>query len=218
MEQPCYKCGQPVEEGVPFCSHCAAPQIRVVLAEPPPSLATPGAELSPSAPASETVPVIAVPVHWSQTIRPCALAAAIATLLVALRLYPIVAMFSAGFLSAVFYRQRWRQAPMRAGIGARLGSLSGLLWFAMLSIIEAVLVLGMHQGDEIRKQTIAAIDQAASQISDPHVLELFNRLKTPEGLEAVMIAGIITSFVAAIVLGAIGGAVAGALLRRQDKS
>ena len=40
MEQPCYKCGQTVEEGIPFCPHCSAPQIRVVVAEPaPPPLA-----------------------------------------------------------------------------------------------------------------------------------------------------------------------------------
>ena len=34
MEQPCYKCRQLVEEGRPFCPHCGAPQIRVLVAEP----------------------------------------------------------------------------------------------------------------------------------------------------------------------------------------
>lgn len=213
MEQPCYKCGQPVEEGIPFCPHCSAPQIRVVIAEPPLPAQTDAADL----PASETVPVLGVPMRWSQTIRPCALAALVATMLVALRLYPIVAMFSAGFLAAVFYRQRWPQAAMRAAIGARLGALSGLLWSAMLSILEAILVLGLHKGDEVRKAVVAAIDQVASQTSDPRVLEVLARLKTPDGLEAFMIAGIVTSFLAAIVLGAIGGALAGALLARRDK-
>jgi len=216
MEQPCYKCGQAVEQGVAFCPHCSAPQIRVMVAEPPVEVPTSVDAQSPNA-ESVAVPVISVPMHWSQTIRPCVVSAVIATALVVLRLYPVVAMFSAGFLAAVLYRQRWREAPMRAGLGARLGMLSGLLWFAMLSILEAVLVLVLHQGDQIRKAAIASLDQFAAQTSDPRLLDWVAQLKTPDGLEAFMIAGIITSFLAAVVLGAIGGALAGVLLRRRDR-
>ncbi len=36
MDHPCHKCGQSAEDGVPFCSHCGAPQIRVAMAEPAP--------------------------------------------------------------------------------------------------------------------------------------------------------------------------------------
>jgi hypothetical protein len=155
--------------------------------------------------------------HWSQTIRPCIVAAVIAIALMVLHLNPFVAMVGAGSLATVFYRQRWREAPMRAGLGARLGMLSGLLWFAMVSILEAVLVLVLNKGGEIRKGAIATLDQVAAQTSDPRLLDWVSRLKTPDGLEAFMIAGVITSFLAAVVLGAIGGAVAGALLRRRDK-
>src|SRR5512146_1503001 len=30
MEHACHKCGAAVEDGVPFCPHCNAPQIRVM--------------------------------------------------------------------------------------------------------------------------------------------------------------------------------------------
>src|SRR5206468_6389886 len=107
MEQPCYKCGQTVEEGTPFCPHCSAPQIRVIIAEPPPlPLAFAAATTTHEAtvlPASQTVPVLALPMQWSQAFRPCALAAVVASLLMSLGLNPFVAMFSVGFLAVVFY-------------------------------------------------------------------------------------------------------------------
>ena len=111
MEQPCYKCGQVVEEGVPFCPHCSAPQIRVVLAEPAPSpiFAAVGPSQDTAAfPSAQIVPVLALPMQWAEAFRPCALAALVASLLMSMGLNPFVAMFSVGFLAVVFYRQRRR--------------------------------------------------------------------------------------------------------------
>jgi len=111
MEQPCYKCGQTVEEGIPFCPHCSAPQIRVVIAEPAPqplafSPASTTSRDSVVLPASQTVPVLALPMQWSQAFKPCALAALVASILMSLGLHPLVAMISVGFLAVVLYRQR----------------------------------------------------------------------------------------------------------------
>src|ERR1700745_381022 len=106
MDQPCYKCGQAVEQGIPFCPHCSAPQIRVVVAEPvavPCGLANAStSEAAAVLPASQTIPVLALPMHWSQALKPCALAALIASVLMSLGLNPFVAMFSVGFLAVVF--------------------------------------------------------------------------------------------------------------------
>jgi hypothetical protein len=80
MEQPCYKCGQPVEQGVAFCPHCSAPQIRVVIAEEAiAGLALPDAPLNlPNAVSAQTVPMLAISSPWSLAVRPCAFAALIA--------------------------------------------------------------------------------------------------------------------------------------------
>jgi len=221
MEQPCYKCGQLVVEGRPFCPHCFAPQIRVLVAEP---VATPAplTETSTAAPdilpASETVPVLAVPRHWSHALRPCALAAFVASLLMSLGLNPFVAMFSVGFLAVVFYRQGQPTSLIKAATGARLGALSGLLWFAMSSILEALVVLLLHKGPELRKGLTAVIEQAASRTSDPQALAIFDRLKTPEGIEVLMVFGLISGFVASILLAVIGGALGGAIFRRRNRS
>jgi hypothetical protein len=222
MEQPCYKCGQTVEEGIPFCPHCSAPQIRVVIAEPAPSpLAFAAATASQDAaalPASQTVPVLALPMQWSQAIKPCALAALVASVLMSLGLNPFVAMLSVGFLAVVFYRQRGPGIKLKAASGAGLGSLAGLLWFAISSIFETSIVLFLHKGPELRTALIAKIQEAGAQTSDPQVLAVFDRFKTPGGLEFLMVMGLIFAFLASIVLGGLGGALGAAILGRRDRT
>jgi hypothetical protein len=218
MEKPCYKCGQPVEEGVPFCLHCSAPQIRVVIAEPPSnaSATIDDAAVSPCE-IPQTIPGAILSMRWSHAIQPCALAALVATLLMVLGLNPFVAMISVGFLAVVFYRQRRPGTAIKAPAGAKLGALSGLLWFGMASILEALLVLLLHKGPEFRKELIDRIQQAASQTSDPQALAVFDRLKTPDGLVFLMLFGLVFAFFAAIILAGVGGALGGAILGRKDK-
>jgi hypothetical protein len=222
MEQPCYKCGQTVEEGVPFCPHCAAPQIRVVIAETAPQpLTFAGAMAQDSAalPASQTLPVLALPVRWSQSVGSCALAALVASILMVLGLHPFVAMPSAGFLSIVFYRQR-RPSEMRlkAATGAALGALGGLLWFAMSSIMGALIVVFMRKGPELRVALLAKIQESASQTTDPQMLSMFERFKTPAGFEVLILAGLVLAFFSSIVLGGLGGVLGSAILGRRDRS
>jgi hypothetical protein len=156
--------------------------------------------------------------QWSDAFRPCALAALVASLLMTLGLNPFVAMLSVGFLAVIFYRQRRREITLKATAGAGLGALAGLLWFAMSSVIEALVVIFFHKGPELRNELMVRIQQAAAQTSDPQVLAIFERLKTEGGLEVLMVTGLIFAFLAAIVLGGLGGALGGVILGRRDKS
>src|ERR1700729_1344495 len=220
MEQLCYKCRQTVEEGVPFCPHCSAPQIRVVLAEP----VTPVAAAFSSAasqdstvlPASQTLPVLALPMRWSQALKPCALAALVASLLMAMGLNPFVAMICVGFLAVVFHRQGRREMVVKPTTGAALGGLGGLLCFAISTIPETSVVIFMHKGPELRTELLARIQQASTQTSDPQVLSVFAQLKTPGGLELLMLIGIFFAFLAAIVLSGLGGAIGAAIFSRRS--
>lgn len=171
----------------------------------------------PSLPASQTVPVLAVPMHWSQALKPCTLAAGVAAMLMLVGLNPFVGLLAAGFLSVIFYRQARPEAAIRPGTGARLGALSGLICFALASVVEAMLVLVLHKGAEIRQGLLTAINQAATRTSDPQALAMFERFKTPEGLELLMVFGILFGLVAAVVLSAISGAVGGAVLGRRQR-
>jgi hypothetical protein len=223
MEQSCYKCGHTIDEGRPFCPHCSAPQIRVVISEPISATAPLADEASvpqvaAALPASETVPVLAVPMHWSHAVKPCALAALVGFFLTILGLHPLVAMLVVGFLAVVFYRHGRPGVSLTAGAGARLGALSGLLLFAVSSILLAGWILVLHQGPEIRQGLLAVIDQAASRTSDPQALAVFDRFKTPEGIEFLMVAGLIVGFLASVALGALGGVLGGSVLGRRNRN
>ena len=153
--------------------------------------------------------------QWSQALKPCALAAVVASVLMSLGLNPFVAMFSVGFLAVVFYRQGRPEANIRARTAAALGSLGGLLWFAMSAILETSLILLTNKGGELRAELLSRVQQAASQTTDPQVLAVFDRFKTPEGLQMLMLIGIIFALFASIVLGGLGGTVAGTLFKRR---
>lgn len=222
MERPCYKCGQAVEEGVAFCPHCSAPQIRVVIAEPvtapPVSAAAVSANGSMALPESQILPGTPLPVRWSASVKPCALAAVVATMLMALGLNPFVAMASVGVLAVVFYRPRQLGTARGAGLGARLGALSGLLWFGMSAILQGLFVAVLHKGPEIRDEVLKKVQQTAPNTNDPQVQAMFDYFKTPGGLTVMIALALLFAFVAALALGTLGGALAGTFLSRRNKS
>jgi len=222
MEQPCYKCGQAVEEGIPFCPHCSAPQIRVMIPEPvtAPSVLNPAAATSQGSvgfPAAQSAPTLAFSIRWSQALKSCALAALVASLLMSLGLNPFVAMFSVGVLAVILHRQRRKEFPITASTGAGLGALAGLLWFAMSAILEALTVFLLHQGPALHEEVLKKIQEAASKTTDPQVLAMFDRVKTPEGFEFLLIAALVFAFFAAIALGSLGGLLGGAILGGRDR-
>jgi hypothetical protein len=221
MEQSCYKCGQPVEEGIPFCPHCAAPQIRVVIAQPTPVLAvaadTPATTESSSVSAGQSIPVVAVPMRWSGAMKPCTLAAVVGVLLMFLGLYPFVAMLCVGFLAVIFFRQSNPSFSIRTATAARVGALSGLLWFAISSIALTLFTIILHKGPEIRTQILDKLQQTASQTTDPQLIAMFDRFKSPAGLEFLMIASLVLAFLAALVLGSLGGMLGGFVMARRDR-
>jgi hypothetical protein len=221
MEQPCYKCGEEVEEGIPFCPHCAAPQIRVVVADPVQALAIasdPQISTEPlSHSAEQAVPVVAIPMHWSGAMKPCALAALAGALLMVLGLYPFVAMVCVGFLAVIFFRQSNPGFSIKTATAARVGALAGLIWFAISSIVATLFTLVLHKGPDIRSQLLEKLQETAAQTTDPQVIAMFDRFKSPEGLELLMIASLILAFIASLILGSLGGALGGFVLGRRDR-
>lgn len=224
MEQSCYKCGQLVEEGRPFCPHCAAPQIRVLIAEPVPAPNSVAqieakAESDAELPASETVPVLAVPIRWSQAFKPCALAAIVASLLMFLNLNAFVGMLSAGFLAVVFYRSGRPGVALKAGAGARLGIFSGLLSSAIIASMFALAAVVPDLRSRLQQQLTDYVQKlaAARPTSDKTFQPLLDQLKTPEGFIALLIALAVALLISSIVLGGFSGAVTAAVLSRRER-
>jgi hypothetical protein len=225
MEQSCYKCGQWVEEGVRFCPHCAAPQIRVMIAQP---VAVASARTDVVAahdddaryPASQTVPVLAVPVQWSQAVKPCALAALVAIVLTFLRLYPLVAMLCVGFLAVVFYRQSLTGMAIKTGTGIRIGAFGGLLYFGIIALLITIAAIFPDARATLRNEGLAVPLQryAALHPGDAQVQAVLEQMKTPEGFAVMLILVSILLLVTAILLGGVGGALAASILRRRDQT
>jgi hypothetical protein len=125
-------------------------------------------------------------------------------------------MLAAGFLSVVLYRRRCPAAHPTAGMGARLGALTGGLGFGVLAAILA-LWTAFRSGKEIHDALLTYIQQYAAHSSDPRmqqVLELFN---TPEGFTFIMILTLIMTLVAFTIFSSLGGAIGAFLLHRKER-
>jgi hypothetical protein len=223
MEQSCYKCRQVVEEGIPFCPHCSAPQIRVVIAEPvPPSLAFAAAaepQGTVGLPASHTLPVLALPLQWSSSLKPCALAALVASVAMVLKLIaPVIAVTGAGFFAVAIYRRNSPGVIVGAASGARLGAFCGLFCSAITAVLAALRVAVFHQGEEIRRMMLDIVQQTAARYSDPQFQPTLEFMRSPAGLISMMVFLLIVGFLAFLLMGTVGGALGGVLLGRRDKS
>src|SRR6202790_1255390 len=127
--------------------------MRVGIAESaPPSLAFDSAaedQASTALPASQTLAVLAIPVQWSEAFKPCALAALVASLLMALGLDPFVTMLSVGFLAVVFYRQRRLGSTIKPATGWRVGAASGFLGVCHYGTADGAGIHGIGLQDEV---------------------------------------------------------------------
>ena len=208
---------------MPFCQHCGAPQIRVATAEPLLASASESAEgQSPrdldAFQTSQHVSKVVSTMPWSNALPACALAAAIAAVLMALGLMvPFLAVVGAGFLAVGFYRRRNPGVLIKAGAGARLGAVSGLLCFGMSAVLEALALAIFHKGAVLRDKMLEAIQQAASRTTDPQAVAMLGYLKSPPGMALMIAFVLVFAFIAFVALSSLGGALGGILLGRANR-
>jgi hypothetical protein len=219
VEQSCYKCGAAVEEGVAFCPHCNAPQIRVIGTEP---VASAAARDSPSVVLSNLDPDPRVPlttsIQWPRALPAAALSGLVAALLM---LTPLGAfglgMLAAGILCVFLYRRVDPFLNLTPWTGARLGAASGAMGFAILMTIFAIGVAAFNAGGEIHQKMLDAIQQAAARSSDPQAQQAVEFFKTAPGLTLFMILGSILLCIMFVLFSGLGGALGAVLLRRKDQ-
>ena len=218
MDQSCYKCGQAIEDGKPFCPQCGAPQIRVTMPEAAVGL-TPASDNALAAPHSDAaaLPDTALAGNWSHDVKPCALAAAIALVLTFVGLNPFVAALGAGLLAVAFSRRSAAGTVSRPASGARLGAIGGLLFFGMSTIFETLAIIILHKGAELRGEMIDKIQQAATRYPASEVQPFLDFAKSNEGFAFLMVASVIFGLLAFILLGSLGGAFASRFMGRHHR-
>ncbi len=214
MEHPCYKCGASVEDGTPFCPRCSAPQIRVAGPEAPaPVGVTPEVAIEQYASHAPPQPSS---LEWPQALPSAGIALLAAIFLILVGMPAGLGMLAAGFLSVVLYRRRCPTTHVTAGMGARLGALTGVLGFGAVAVMLAMWT-AFRSGKEIHDALQNYIQQYAAHSSDPHmqqVLELFN---TPEGFTFIMILSLIMTLAAFLIFSSLGGAIGAFLLHRKER-
>lgn len=212
MEHACYKCGSNVEDGIPFCPQCNAPQIRVEGAS---AEAVSAAEL-----AGVSLPdhYDGTTIRWADALPSAALAGLIAAFLMFIPLGAFgLGMLAAGVLCVLFYRRRNPLSNLTPGMGARLGLVSGTLGFGIFAVFSAVGTLIFHTGGQLRAAMLEAIEQSAARSSDPQAQQIIQYLKTPPGLALMMGLSLGVVLVAFLILSSLGGAVGAAMMRRKDR-
>jgi hypothetical protein len=213
VEHPCYKCGASVEDGTAFCPRCNAPQIRVAGAAP---LAPAGA--APEVAIEEYTSHAPLPsaLEWSDALPSAGIALLAAIFLMILGLPTGLGMLAAGFLSVILYRRRCPAIHVTAGVGARLGALTGGLGFAVLAAILALWTV-FRSGKEIHDSLLNYVQQYAAHSSDPRTQQVLDLFNTPEGFTFIMVLTLIMTLVAFLIFSSLGGAVGAFLLHRKDR-
>lgn len=205
-------------EGAPFCPSCGAPQIRVVTpqaAEPPPAPPL-GDVLPPPLPGSYGAPVTASRVLWPAAIRSCLIAAAVLTFLNTVIGAPLAVMIiipAGGWLAVFLYGRGTGGRPVNAGIGARIGAVTGLIAYAFYVVIMAVVMV--FQRGRLLEEVGKAMRQAAAQNPNPQAQQVVEKMMSPEGIAIMVTLSAILLFFIFLVLCSIGGAIGGALAKKN---
>lgn len=237
MEKPCYKCGAAVEEGVPFCPNCNAPQIRIAAvganepATPPLMPGTPGEVQPPAEPASfeqrggwqgqhqyggqagSPYPATGTHIQWSDALPGAMVAGALIALSwlvppISFLLWPV----AAGALAVMLYLRRRADVAVTPAIGARVGAIAGLFGFLSFAILMAFDLVIMRGGGKLRQAMEQVIQQSAARNPSPEAQAMMQKLLSPEGV-AVLVTVVLVIFLACFVgFGAAGGAIGAKLL------
>jgi len=120
----------------------------------------------------------------------------------------LIVPVAGGFFAVYLYRQRTGQ-QMTVLAGARLGWISGIIVFTILTVLLTVVVLMLSQPDFLQSMR----DQMAkmSSISQEELTKRIELLRTPSALAQ----GLLETFLTYTLLTALGGAVGAKFLNRH---
>jgi hypothetical protein len=221
MQNICYRCGTPIEERTPFCAACGASQIRVSTPEQP--LEVPEKQpqdLPPVFPERPYPPsgglALSTGIAWKDFIHAATpLAAVTGILTVPLAPLGLFVLLPANLIWAIARYRRNRPLALRAGEGARMGALMGVMSFGFfLACFLATITLWRTQ---YREMMIARINEIAAQNPDPHAQQMMQWITTPHGFIAFIAVSLGAILLVFIVIGMGSGALAITLGKARNR-
>ena len=238
MDHLCYKCGQGIEEGKPFCLQCGAPQIRVTMPEPStppvaaagsvsPDVSFPDGSFSdghvlsldpPAVSEPPSAPTFSTGIAWPRALRVCAIAAVISIVVMTLRvMVPPLATLGAGCLAVILYQRRNQMSRVDARSGAQLGAVTALFSSGVFAIFSAILFAVLQAGGQVRQQLLDALQQVTARSNDPQMQATLDLLKKPEGLATTLLLAMVGFLLISLAAGSIAGALTGAFFSRRNR-
>lgn len=223
MEHPCYRCQALIDEGIAFCPHCGAPQIRVV----PPEENMPATPTSaPNAPGEFPSPAQSPPwsqnalrygpntgIQWDLAWQGALLAGAGAAVLTAI---PYVSlgcclwMLGAGAICVAFYQRRVPGTVITPGMGMKLGALAGVFAFAINALVTTLSFVAFRSSGDFRRTLQEQMDKQIAGASDPKAQEImqkmFDWINTPQGMATFMVLLLVVLAIMFVLFTAAGGA------------
>jgi zinc-ribbon domain len=216
---PCPQCGRELEAGIPFCSQCGAPQIRVSMVDPPSSDPVPGASVELhrksepiSSPSQRKIASDDLAIDWPLARSRASIAGIIMVLVM---MYPplgglfFICMPLGGALAVFLYARKRRTSYVSLAAGTRIGVIAGFVAFtisaALLAGTFAIEHFAMHRNKELVGLFRVQIEQAIAVNPDPQVRQMAQVLLTPDGMALVVVLGMVFVFVMFLVLCGLGG-------------
>lgn len=221
MPTTCHRCGAALDEGTSFCPACGAPQIRVnadanMPATPPVPTGTPGNLQPPATP----VAMAPTPLDWTSGLKAAALMGLLAGIPSSIRLVSLgccLWVVGGGALAVMLY-QKWKPGGIvTAGMGSRLGAVTGFFAFAFWFLFNAAAqaAKGMN---EFRAELGRQMQEAAARNPDPNAQRMIEQMSTPGGIAVFLTLMIVVMLLAFIVFGVIGGAVGASIWGKRQQS
>ncbi|MGB9233615.1 MAG: hypothetical protein WCC04_04315 [Terriglobales bacterium] len=202
-----------VEDGLPFCPQCRAPQIHVqmtvgsagdgVVAEELPGRTQEIAKFDrPLAPPS---------LFDRGAATRAALKAGVLGVFVGM-LIPMAGILLTGWMALYFYRRERGLAPGPA-VGSRLGGAAGVVCFGINSILIVIEIFILHRQQQFIESVLKIAQAVGYNPADPEIQAAVHNLFTPSGLLLTFFFGMTFS----VVLAALGGALAALILRQPPR-
>jgi len=231
VEHLCYKCATSIDETLPFCPHCGAPQIRVASPEEDASQAPPAfsGDTGPHLVTPSTWPSGA-PINTAQTSAIqwelawkgalfCGLGAAVLTAMPVLGLGCCLWLLGAGALAVWLYLRRVPGSLVTPGMGMRIGAVSGAIGYVATTIWSVFRFASNSQ--EFRTALQEQMDKSLAANPDPRAQEIMRQfmgnLNTPQGLATFFVLVMAIMAVVFVIFSAAGGALGASMFaRRRD--
>jgi len=121
----------------------------------------------------------------------------------------------AGFLAAFLYSRSCAAAGVafRAGTGAMVGLLAGLVYALSASLFGAIASFALGMGD---------IDQIVEQMRqvpsmDPELLERITEIVDNAGMALILLAALVVNLLFGAIFATVGGLIGGALFKKEAR-